>query len=1350
MPLFAKDSPQWLAALQAFQQWLAVDGDDVRIVYAPGEGAAGAAEQLHRLASTTYAGGMIGSASTIFVFDRLDCRYRSVEAMLSTALIQICNGCIGGRSTEATREAIKFLDICGSWLLEDLYAAFSGLVLELLAADREQLQETAFTVVLGNLDSGVPSADWLVRKFSETLSDCGLKFKVVITSSDPEFGVSESGSANTSWHAWDSPAIGLAVCEEKGVERAGEAVGSRGRTSMLVRNGVLALLQAQPELHSCIATLNLLGKCCENDTKLWGMVTKWLRHVQVPDEKDPSEDAWNGFLSKLVPLTPNGLFTSILASVPRQEHAWLTGVLEHVLFAFRPLTLSELFDLRLLPRPSTIGKEKVERCCGGLLMVQGQEVRLAHPDLREYLVNREGGLLGGWFHLRSEASIHESIVESCLRYLADPTNRHLMQHRASPSGSWHTAFDHHDTLLFYAVKYWVRHALLAADKSMNGVFKDFLADRDAVQLWATLYRASSPPLPAARGPVPSGPLSALVILAEHGAENLFSLARNELDPGPTPDRDTAFFAAWVAATAQGNTRIVKELADLGVTTLEGRTLDQPLLAAIESGDETTFSATFAKTARRPRDTVRDLATLLARAASLGHATAVKALLSMNDTATRLKLRVNMGGSDISPLSYACQRGFVNVAELLIRELAPGVDLKLLPVQLAVKSGQLNVFNTVISAAPEQPQDPKTIAFYRSVIQAANRFGRREPVKRFLASIKHRLRRGGSDGPVNDAAPKHEDETDDTGMLADYLAEITGHSQYRDAVTEAIRFWPQAPDLLDVLTQPRDKIREDEFPSALAEWVKEAARASDVRTLKLVFHNGAKSPYATREVLQTAATQAFQEAVIQNRSSSCMSFLVEEGADIKSKAYAGDTALMHALYEGSAKAVEVLLGAKVDVNASGDGIWYPIHLCYRNAEFTRLLVAAGANVNQLSANDESDSEPKPSLYFAVAWGPPDVVDELLKGNPSRETLKLGLDAAAVHQKTELVEKLMAHCPDASYFPDFFLHRQVISSNLEIVKRLLDYPYKMDPKKQDQNDNTVLHYVSGRTSAKLVEMLVKRGADVEATNKIGETALATAVRLGNLDVARYLVQECNALVNVGSKTSYGSPFHEACNKGTLEMVKLLHASKKDPADVNRTARGTLGTPLQAALQRPNNPDNAAEKDAIIRYLVEEAHAKVNQASKFWGGALHVACLCASPETVRMLIDRDANVHAKDHVDRTPLHFAMYRTREHVDALMEKNVDFDAVDVLGRNMLHCAVLSGRADLVRFVLEKRPNFVVGDSLIFRVRWVAEEVTRADAIDNYRTRRTRMIGRRCSGRYGSRVGGMPRRIRSKLLCRSF
>ncbi|OGM40073.1 hypothetical protein ABOM_011268 [Aspergillus bombycis] len=57
--------------------------------------------------------------------------------------------------------------------------------------------------------------------------------------------------------------------------------------------------------------------------------------------------------------------------------------------------------------------------------------------------------------------------------------------------------------------------------------------------------------------------------------------------------------------------------------------------------------------------------------------------------------------------------------------------------------------------------------------------------------------------------------------------------------------------------------------------------------------------------------------------------------------------------------------------------------------------------------------------------------------------------------------------------------------------------------------------------------------------------------------------------------------------------------------------------------------------------------------------------------------------------PIHFALYRTLDHVKYLEDHGADLQAEGGLQRNALHFAVVSGRLDLVRYVMQKFKGFI-------------------------------------------------------------
>lgn len=1285
---------------------MTADEADLWLIHSPGDGAAETATRLYSLTEAVWGDPLndLSGFGMAFVFNPTDCRYESAEAMLITCLTELCCRCLSPAALTAMDDGLKCLDMCRSLRIEDLFTAFVDIVTEILAFRREQGNQRSFVVVLGNLDGTIRNGSWLFRMLTETIIDYNLNLKIVITSGYPGSLTSQSGPVKISRPTWASPSVAVPASEKhSAATEEGEINGQQdsraeehcGRISPTpVLKDVLALIQDQPQLHSYIDTLILLGQSCLEDAKLWQLITNWFKIGRFQPAEEGESDV---FMSQLVQATPEKIFQSILASVSSPTKPWLTRALGQVLFAFRPLTLSEFSDLDDPERSKdTFKKTTVERDSHGLLMVhvlQRQEIQLTHPGLRKYLETSRDGALGGWFHLPSEPSIHKHLAESCLNYLTCTSTHRLREDRTSEAGSWHMPFERRDNLLSYAVKYWLRHAMLAVEEQVfeSDACKRFMADDEAVRQWAVMYRALSPPLANQQSDTtpPADALLSLVIFAEHGAQDLLASTMQKHQKLGTPGFEAACFAALLAAAGHGNIQMAKDAKLTEGPPPKGETLDQLILAALESDDADAFGEVFGM-ARQYPEKIRDTDNLLARAASLGRTAAVKDLLGILEHPKETAVDTS---DKLSALSYACQRGFVDVVDLLIREGGPSVLAELrqdgaspMPIKLAVKLGRLDIFTSLgASTIPQKPRNPDAIAFYRCVIKESSRYGRHKPIQSVLADIKRRLSLT-SDGSADDTSPGST-EGNDTSNMVDYLTKhIIGCEEYGKAVKDAIRDWKHAYDLLDLLTQASDKLGEDEFASVFANWMGEAANGNDLRLVKLVFENGAKSPWATTEALKSAATIAFQIALGKGDNGAlCMPYLIDKGADITSRGPDLRTPLFRAAYFGQRKVVEALIAARVDVNAKGDDDWYPLHACYDNAAITRMLVENHADVNKLT----EDGSPLPALAFAVRWEGSEVVDELLKGNSSRETLQAGLQEALERQKPEMAEKLIPYCPGPSYLRvgNDFWQNLVWTPNVKLVEWLLSYPYRIDPNKKGEDGRAALHYISGITTVDIIKMLVTCGADIEATDKKGQTPLIQAIHSSNWAAVRYLVEECGALITNGS-SYYGSPLQAVCHLGTLDIVKLLYNTKAGPAELDRIERGFIGTALQAALQRREETD---EKHAIVRFLVEEAKANVNLASSFWGSALHLACLSSTPDIMRLLLNHDAVVDARDHADRTPLHFALYRTQEHVELLLEKGADLDAVDILNRNALHIAVLSGRLDLVRFVLDKRPGFVVG-----------------------------------------------------------
>ena len=93
----------------------------------------------------------------------------------------------------------------------------------------------------------------------------------------------------------------------------------------------------------------------------------------------------------------------------------------------------------------------------------------------------------------------------------------------------------------------------------------------------------------------------------------------------------------------------------------------------------------------------------------------------------------------------------------------------------------------------------------------------------------------------------------------------------------------------------------------------------------------------------------------------------------------------------------------------------------------------------------------------------------------------------------------------------------------------------------HDETVLHFLAVEGFGDAVAWLAQQGADVDAVNKFGDTALIDTVILGIESIAGKLLQY-GANPNVSSRTR-GTPLREAVQRGHDGIVALLLAAGAD---------------------------------------------------------------------------------------------------------------------------------------------------------------------------------------------------------------
>jgi ankyrin repeat protein/beta-lactamase regulating signal transducer with metallopeptidase domain len=257
---------------------------------------------------------------------------------------------------------------------------------------------------------------------------------------------------------------------------------------------------------------------------------------------------------------------------------------------------------------------------------------------------------------------------------------------------------------------------------------------------------------------------------------------------------------------------------------------------------------------------------------------------------------------------------------------------------------------------------------------------------------------------------------------------------------------------------------------------------------------------------------------------------------------------------------------------------------------------------------------------------------------------------------------------------------------------------------------LHQAAADGDLAQVKELLSSGLDVNAKDNVGETPLHRSARAGHKDVVELLLGK-GAKVDAGDASSL-TPLYYASLHGHEDTVDLLLA--KD-ADVNAQAQYcALALPLLSFAILDGNKD-------AVRLLISKG-ANVNAQDNGGTTPLFWAIWEKNKDIVELLISKGADINAKDPQGYTPMYEATYQgSRDLVElltakgvaapestihlaahagdlarvkTLIEKGADVNARDKRGNTPLFSAVLAKTDEVARFLIANGADVNAQDDL--------------------------------------------------------
>ncbi|XP_071037934.1 serine/threonine-protein phosphatase 6 regulatory ankyrin repeat subunit B-like [Parasteatoda tepidariorum] len=376
------------------------------------------------------------------------------------------------------------------------------------------------------------------------------------------------------------------------------------------------------------------------------------------------------------------------------------------------------------------------------------------------------------------------------------------------------------------------------------------------------------------------------------------------------------------------------------------------------------------------------------------------------------------------------------------------------------------------------------------------------------------------------------------------------------------------------------------------------------------------------------------------------------------------------------------------------------------------------VKQLLSNAEkakdfvnaADKVGRTALHLAAAYGNfymvktllnhefrADAEDQLLGWRPLRyadkdghwETVELllrkGANACDICEAIKSLETYDAEKPKK-----ILLHEAAQTGLVDLLEALIESKINMI-NVVDERGWSPLHYAAYE---KVANLLIKRGADIEAKDMYGEAPLHWAVRQENIGVVELLIKEGADVEAKGYHNE--TPLFSARSKKVFELLIAKGA--------NINAKNSKGyTPLHSALMN--------ERDEVTELLIREGAdveakgyhnetplftskskkafellitkgADINAKSSEGYTPLHCAVMKGRDEIVELLIKQGADVEAKCHHNETPLFSA--RSKKVFELLIAKGANINAKSSEGYTPLHRALMNERDEVVELLIKE------------------------------------------------------------------
>ncbi|MGD2033553.1 MAG: ankyrin repeat domain-containing protein, partial [Bacteroidales bacterium] len=281
--------------------------------------------------------------------------------------------------------------------------------------------------------------------------------------------------------------------------------------------------------------------------------------------------------------------------------------------------------------------------------------------------------------------------------------------------------------------------------------------------------------------------------------------------------------------------------------------------------------------------------------------------------------------------------------------------------------------------------------------------------------------------------------------------------------------------------------------------------------------------------------------------------------------------------------------------------------------------------------KTNDKPLAEKLADFAWnGNMDAIRKLVDENNDLVNVRLQneetmLTIAAWNGNYDLAEYLVSKKANVNARNDWQntpLHNAAQKGYNDIIALLLDNGANVNAR--GTNGNTSLFFAVVNKHPESVKILQKAGGNIHAKNDYGQTPLARASWNGNTEIIAFLTEHG---ADVNWANSEGSTImHNLAGGGYAEAIKLIQEYGANANSIDSEGRLPLHN---AAINR--HPD-------VVRLLLGSTKNINLQENSLGNTPLHIAAINGDLKSVEQLIDAGAKPDLRNHVQKTPLEYAI----------------------------------------------------------------------------------------------------------------